>query len=127
MTDGVDGDFVAIGMPTVRVRRDAPVGVLTGVLGAAILGPLFSTMGRDDVRVLPVENQFFGGNVGVTGLIVGEDIARVLADEPAGHRYLLPDVCLSGGRFLDGSSPEDLPHPVEVVAAEGRALRIALE
>ena len=87
----------------------------------------FRPMGRDDVRVLPVENQFFGGNVGVTGLIVGEDIARVLADEPAGHRYLLPDVCLSGGRFLDGSWPEDLPHPVEVVAADGRSLRIALE
>ena len=77
--------------------------------------------------MLPVENRFFGGNVGVTGLIVGEDIARVLADEPAGHRYLLPDVCLSGGRFLDGSSPEDLPRPVEVVAADGRSLRIALE
>ena len=77
--------------------------------------------------MLPVENQFFGGNVGVTGLIVGEDIARVLADEPAGHRYLLPDVCLSGGRFLDGSSPEDLPRPVEVVAADGRSLRTALE
>ena len=60
-------------------------------------------------------------------LIVGEDIARVLADEPAGHRYLLPDVCLSGGRFLDGSSPEDLPRPVEVVAADGRSLRTALE
>ena len=51
----------------------------------------------------PVENQFFGGNVGVAGLLVGEDLARVLADEPAGHRYLLPDVCLSQGRFLDGT------------------------
>ena len=51
----------------------------------------------------PVENRFFGGNVGVAGLLVGEDLARVLAAEPAGHRYLLPDVCLSQGRFLDGT------------------------
>ncbi len=36
--------------------------------------------------------------------------------EPTGHRYLLPDVCLSNGRFLDGTGPEDLPRPVEVVA-----------
>jgi hypothetical protein len=50
----------------------------------------------------------------------------VLADEPPGHRYLLPDVCLSGGRFLDGTTPEDLPHPVEVVPTDGLALRHAL-
>ncbi len=25
--------------------------------------------------------------------------------EPEGHRYLLPDVCLSDGRFLDGTDP----------------------
>ena len=34
---------------------------------------------------------------GVTGLMVGDDLPRVLADEPDGHRYLLPDVCLSRG------------------------------
>jgi hypothetical protein len=62
----------------------------------------------------------------VTGLLVGQDIARVLSDEPFGHRYLLPDVCLSAGRFLDGSSPADLPYPVEVVATDGQSLRHAL-
>ncbi len=62
----------------------------------------------------------------MTGLLVGEDLARVLADEPDGHRYLLPDVCLSGGRFLDGTTPDDLPRPVEVVATDGAALRTAL-
>ena len=45
---------------------------------------------------------------------------------PVGHRYLLPDVCLSGGRFLDGTAPEDLPRPVEVVRTDGHALRAAL-
>ncbi len=105
-------------------RPDAPVGVLTGTYGAEVLGPLLA--GRDDVRVVPVDNRFFGGNIGVTGLLVGEDVARVLADEPRGHRYLLPDVCLSGGRFLDGTTPEDLPRPVEVVATDGLSLRQAL-
>ena len=127
--DGVEAggtNGVSLGLPVVRPRRDAPVGVLTGDLGAAVLEPLLAGMERDDVRVLAVENRFFGGNVGVTGLMVGEDVARVLADEPAGHRYLLPDVCLSNGRFLDGTTPEDLPHPVEVVPADGRALRLAV-
>jgi hypothetical protein len=35
-------------------------------------------------------------------------------------------VCLTQGRFLDGTAPADLPRPVEVVPTEGRALRTAL-
>ena len=107
-------------------RRDAPIAILTGEYGARILTPLVDELGRDDVRVVPVRNEFFGGNVGVAGLLVGEDLARVLADEPHGHRYLLPDVCLSEGKFLDGSTPGDLPRPVEVIATDGVALRAAL-
>ena len=81
--------------------------------------PLIDALDRPDVRIVTVENRYFGGNVAVTGLMVGEDLARVLAAEPAGHRYLLPDVCLSGGRFLDGTTPGDLPRPVEVVPTDG--------
>jgi putative radical SAM enzyme (TIGR03279 family) len=118
---------VAPGGVVLRPRRTAPVAILTGPLGARVLEPLVATLERDDVRVLPVPNEFFGGNTGVTGLMVGEDIARVLAAQPEGHRYLLPDVCLTGGVFLDGVEPASLPRPVEVVATDGRALRDALE
>ncbi|HWL44591.1 MAG TPA: DUF512 domain-containing protein [Ilumatobacter sp.] len=102
-----------------------PTGVLTGVFGARVLEPLLAPI--EHVRVIPVANEFFGGNTGVTGLMTGADLTRVLAAEPAGHRYLLPDVCLSDdGRFLDGLTVADLPHPVEVVATDGIALRKAL-
>jgi hypothetical protein len=100
------------------------IGVLTGEYGAKVLTPLLR--GRDRVRVIPVENRFFGGTTAVTGLLVGADIARVLSDEPEGHRYLLPDVCLSQGRFLDGTTPEDLPRPVEIIPTDGASLRRAL-
>ena len=55
-------------------------------------------------------------------------IVRRLATgpQPVGHRYLLPDVCLSQGRFLDGTSPADLPRAVEIVSTDGVALRDAL-
>ena len=53
-------------------------------------------------------------------------MARVLRDEPAGERYLLPDVCLSEGRFLDGMTVAELPVPVEVVPSDGYSLRLAL-
>jgi putative radical SAM enzyme (TIGR03279 family) len=107
--------------------RHAPVGILTGPLGARVIEPLVSSLGRRDVRVIGVPNDFFGGNIGVTGLMVGQDLAQVLRGQPEGHRYLLPDVCLSQGRFLDGTTPDDLPRPVEIVPTDGHALRAALE
>jgi len=126
--DGYRAPRTADGATPVRLgpRPDAPVTVLTGELGAKVMAPLVAMLGSDDVEVLAVQNRFFGGNVGVTGLLVGEDLARVLVDEPEGRRYLLPDVCLSAGRFLDGMVPADLPRPVEVVATDGAALRGAL-
>lgn len=108
------------------VRVGAPVGILSGPLGARVLAPLLKQLGRDDVRIVTVANDYFGGNTGVTGLMVGEDVAATLEREPRGHRYLLPDVCLSRGVFLDGVAPVDLPRPVEVVGTDGVALRQAL-
>ncbi len=110
-----------------RARAEhTPVAILTGEYGAVVLDPLV----RDQdppVRLIPVHNAFFGGNIAVTGLLTGADIARVLRDEPAGQRYLLPDVCLSEGRFLDGMTVADLPLPVEVIPSDGYSLRLALE
>jgi putative radical SAM enzyme (TIGR03279 family) len=116
----------APGTVTDGPRRGAPVGVLTAPYGARVLAPLLAGHPRDEVRIVEVPNRYFGGNIAVTGLMVGEDVAAVLAGEPEGHRYLLPDVCLSGGVFLDGTRPADLPRPVEVVATDGVALRAAL-
>ena len=91
-----------------------------------MLEPLLDRLGVDGVRVVPVRNEFFGGNIAVTGLLTGADIGRALHEEPAGDRYLLPDVCLSNGVFLDGTSPTDLPRPVEVVPTDGASLRAVL-
>jgi putative radical SAM enzyme (TIGR03279 family) len=107
-------------------RRQAPVGILTAPYGARVLRPLVERLGRPDVRIVTVDNRYFGGNVAVSGLMVGADVSRVLADQPPGHRYLLPDVCLTQGRFLDGTGPGDLPLPVEIVPADGRSLGAAL-
>jgi putative radical SAM enzyme (TIGR03279 family) len=107
-------------------RGRAPIGILTGEYGAAVLAPLVAELGRDDIRLIPVANDYFGGNIGVSGLLTGTDLTTVLRDEPEGHRYLLPDACLSQGRFLDDLTVDDLPRPVEVVATDGLSLRRAL-
>jgi NifB/MoaA-like Fe-S oxidoreductase len=124
-----DGYRSARGALSVTTQRDRPVAIVTGAYGAHVLEPLLPALalaGAAPVRLLPVSNRFFGGNIAVTGLLTGEDVAAALADEPAGDRYLLPDVVLSEGRFLDGRTVDDLPCPVEVVATEGAALVDAL-
>ena len=113
----------APGSVSLLPRPGAPVTVLTGEYGGRVLAPLVSPY----ARLLPIANTFFGGNIAVTGLLAGADVAAALAAAPAGVRYLLPDVCLSGGRFLDGLGLEDLPRPVEVVAADGASLRRAID
>src|SRR5437879_4847497 len=104
----------------------AGVASWTGEYGAAVIEPLLERLGRPEVRVIAVRNEFFGGNIAVAGLIAGADVARELAAEPGRGvdvTYLLPDVCLSQGRFLDGLAPEDLPRPVQVVPSDGLSLR----
>jgi putative radical SAM enzyme (TIGR03279 family) len=104
-----------------------PVTVLTGTYGARILRPLVAAHPRTDVRVHEIANDFFGGNIGVAGLLTGEDLARALEASPAGPRYLLPDACLNEGRFLDGLTLADLPRAVEVLPTDGGSLRRALD
>ncbi|MCP3938358.1 MAG: DUF512 domain-containing protein [Actinomycetia bacterium] len=138
--DGVEAAAVG-GQPAVPgPRHHARIGIITSEYGARVLGPILERVGYlgsgragdefggdGSVRLVVVDNQFFGGNIAVTGLLVGSDIGRVLSQEPAGDLYLVPDVCLSGGRFLDGSTVDELPRSVDVIATSGTALRAALD
>ena len=122
--DGYRADRTGNVTVTLR-RRGAPVAIVTGEFGARVLEPLLAEL-PGTVRLLPVANEFFGGNIGVTGLMTGADLSRTLADAPAGDRYLVPDVALSRGRFLDGMTPDELPRPVEIVPTDGVSLVAAL-
>ncbi len=116
----------ACGAVTFLSSRGAGTTILTGEYGARVIAPLVAQL-PGDVEVVAVKNQFFGGNIGVAGLLTGADLSDALARLPEGRRYLIPDSCLSGGRFLDGMALGDLPKPVEVVPADGASLRRALE
>jgi putative radical SAM enzyme (TIGR03279 family) len=107
---------------------DRPVCVLTGTYGARVLEPLLTTHPRhDDIELRAIPNAFFGGNIGVAGLLTGEDVSGALRAIPESARCLLPDACLNEGRFLDGLTLADLPRPVEVVPSDGQSLRVALD
>lgn len=116
------------------------VTVVTAVLPASILaGALSAAQAAGRVRLLVVENGFFGGNVSVTGLLTGFDIARAIERdavggvEPGGQRssasrvYLLPDVVFNDeGLTLDGMRSEELAGAsgaeVRVVSSDARGL-----
>ena len=108
-----------------RPRKWSGVTVLTGAYGARVIAPLLASLG-EGFEVVPVRNEFFGGNIAVAGLLTGSDVSAALSGLPSDRCYLLPDSCLSGGRFLDGMTVDDLPRPVEVVRADGASLRRAL-
>jgi putative radical SAM enzyme (TIGR03279 family) len=108
-----------------RAESHNSCGILTGELGAQVLAPLVAQL-PGAPRLIPVPNHFFGGNIGVTGLLTGADLTRVLEQEPEDGRYLLPDVTLSSGRFLDGTTVAQLPRRVEVIETTGAALVQAL-
>ena len=108
---------------------DAPIVVLTGEYGARVLEPLVPTLASIagvPITVVPVVNRFFGGNIAVTGLLTGADIAAALAGVPTRARVLLPDVVLSQDRFLDGTTVADLGRPIEIVGTDGASLVGAL-
>jgi putative radical SAM enzyme (TIGR03279 family) len=130
--DGAPPDGYRAERTTITLGRpsaSAPVGIVTGEYGAQVLAPVVAALARRatvPVRLVSVPNRFFGGNIAVTGLLAGADIAAALKNEPVGDRYLLPDVVLSRDRFLDGLSVDDLPRPVEVVPTDGVSLVAAL-
>jgi len=102
-----------------------PAVVLTARYGAAAIEPVRSRLealsGRA-IRLLEVPNDYFAGNVGVAGLMVGDDVRRAIAaDTGPAAVYLLPDVALLGDHFLDDVPLADIaaaaPAPVRAVPA----------
>ena len=116
---------VAVG----SVARDGggDIALVTGEYAAPLLRELLDQHHFSDVKIITVENRYFGGNIKVAGLMTGQDLQRALADVPDTTTCFLPDVCLSEGRFLDGLGLEDLPHPVNIVRTTGQDLRSVLE
>lgn len=68
------------------------------------------------VEVYRIENDFFGHNVTVAGLICGCDLINQLKDKELGEKLLLPSVMLrrDGDLFLDGTSLTSLTETLGV-------------
>lgn len=91
---------------------DGPIVIVTGSYGRNVIGSVRERIERlaaRDIRILEVENHFFGGNTAVAGLMAGTDIQSVLAgDTGRAGAYVLPDVALSGDTFIDDMPLSDV-------------------
>ncbi len=115
---GLVRDFTDEFQSIVRARpRDAAptssgpdTTVVTGSLFAPVLnGLLRETSLQRRVDVLPIRNDFFGGNVSVTGLLTGADITRAVSSHTAHARYLVPAVIFNeDGLTLDGRTAREI-------------------
>ena len=83
-------------------------------------------------RVYKIENDFFGHDITVAGLITGGDIIKQLKGKDLGDELLIPDVMLrhENDKFLDDVTVEELERElavkVTVVSADGNGLISAL-
>ena len=120
---------VPVSLSAKRSQDVRSLAIVTGELGAAVIGPLLRSIDDDRISLVTVPNRFFGGNTAVAGLMTFEDIMETLGEGDRNTRYLLPDVCLNGERFLDGHTVEDLSrvHNVEVMPTSGSALRARIQ
>lgn len=110
--------------------------VIVGELATGtVLGALSALRAGGRVRVLPVKNRFFGGNVSVTGLLTGTDIAQAIrydaahAEQPS--TYVVPAIIFNVDRVtLDGYTEADLAReaaaPITFVEASAEGLLAGL-
>ena len=113
-----------------RARRtDRPLAILTGSYGARMLRDELAIEQSHDVQVVEVVNDYFGGNTAVAGLMTCQDIRRTVSALGTDCTYLLPDVCVNNGVFLDGTRLDELQREfdIELIATSGAALRRRLE
>jgi len=101
--------------PAVKVGSSTPRSGRVILVTGRAFAPFLTELSRTfkgvpclELRVLPVDNQFFGGTVTVAGLLTGADVLRALGGAGDFDQAILPEVCLSSGRFLDGMTIDEL-------------------
>lgn len=81
--------------------------VVTGTLAAPLIAQCAAAVSARypqlNIKVHPIRNEYFGGNVSVAGLVTGTDIIQQCRGLLAGKTLAVPEVMLrdEGNRFLD--------------------------
>ena len=106
-----------------RTAKAMRIGLLTGRLAERILVPLVAKLNAIEnvqVDILPVDNDFFGRGITVSGLLTGRDMAARVRDGIERDLVLLPPNCINGeGLTLDDMTVPQLAEEAGVPLAVG--------
>lgn len=112
-----------------------PYSIATGRSAAPLLARLAAEADRRfgcSGTVYTIENDFFGHQITVAGLITGQDLVAQLRDQPLGERLLLPECMLRYHQnvFLDDYTVEQVQEalgvPITFVPSDGFKLLEAI-
>ncbi|MCL2491622.1 MAG: DUF512 domain-containing protein [Coriobacteriia bacterium] len=96
--------------------------IVTGELTIeTMLGTLSALHAGGKTRLLPVKNEFFGGNINVTGLLTGTDVVHSIRYDDQHFEgettYVIPwSIFNDDDLTLDGYSPEMIAEAIEAAA-----------
>ena len=111
------------------VYGEKKMDVVTGTMAAPLITAMMEELHRQypmiSVTVHPIENRYFGGNVGVAGLVTATDILAQCAGKLTSGVLGVPEVMLRSERdmFLDSVTVDELAQKlgvrVEILPADG--------
>jgi len=96
------------------------VTIPTGMAAYPFLNRVFDALREKfpglEINLVPVKNEFFGGTVDVTGLLVGQDVLKTLKEEVLGDEVLIPSNMLMADEpvFLDDMTLDELSEKLGV-------------
>ena len=112
--------------------RQKKISLATGVLAAPIIRDMITLINEKypniDATVYTIENEFFGKDITVAGLLTGQDIIKQLKDKELGEYLILPNVLLRQGEdvLLDDLRLPDLENALQIkiriVQSDGQSL-----
>lgn len=108
------------------LKKSSKVTIVTSEYGNHVIRKSISAKYGSFVKILPVKNKFFGGNIKVTGLLTGEDILTELKDHNEEGVILLPDVVVSNDKLIDGLPISEIDNAI-LIPTDGNQLRISLD
>ncbi|MGE5391479.1 MAG: DUF512 domain-containing protein [Deltaproteobacteria bacterium] len=102
--------------------------IICGVSATSVLEPVVKELNRItgvNAFLIPIKNEFFNGNVTVTGLLTGGDIVRQLGARYVGKEIVLPRVLLkeNSQSLLDDFTIKDIERETgaRVIITDGSA------
>ncbi|SFI15993.1 putative radical SAM enzyme, TIGR03279 family [Tindallia magadiensis] len=127
-------------MPLIRKKEPIKICVATGTLAAEYINKITKELERKvlglKIEVFPIENNFFGKTITVSGLITGRDLIEQLKNQSLGNHLVIPENMLreSENIFLDDITTDDVSTelgvavmacPIDGIAFIRKILRIS--